>query len=67
MDMEMPIMGGLEATELIRQTEKSIPIYMVTGNVDKSYVDKGKQAGADGHIIKPIDREQLSEVLKKYS
>ena len=67
MDMEMPIMGGLEATQSMREQKIKTPIYMVTGNVDKSYVDKGKEAGADGHIIKPIDREQLTSVLKKHS
>jgi len=67
MDMEMRIMGGLEATQAMRENQIETPIYMVTGNIDKSYVDKGKQAGADGHIIKPIDREQLTTVLKKHS
>ncbi len=66
MDMEMPIMGGLEATEKIRELGIKTPIYMVTGNIDPSYVRQGKEAGADGHIVKPIDKNRLAEIINGY-
>ncbi len=66
MDMEMPKMGGLEATELLREQNYEGPIYMVTGNSDLSYVRQGEAAGANGHIVKPIDKEHLASILKRH-
>lgn len=63
MDMEMPIMGGLEATQRIREAGNQLPIYMVTGNVDKDYVQACLEAGANGHLAKPIDKNELRKIL----
>lgn len=63
MDMEMPIMGGLEATEHIRGLGNHLPIFMVTGNIDKEYVQACTDAGANGHLAKPIDKAELKKIL----
>lgn len=64
MDMEMPIMGGLEATEKLRANAYSGPIYMISGNVDVGYKQQSLAAGADGHLAKPVDKERLNEVVR---
>jgi len=65
MDMEMPVMGGLEATEVLRQDGFSGPIYIVTGNVDMEHKQQAAQSGADGHLAKPIDKERLQSLINK--
>jgi CheY-like chemotaxis protein len=63
MDLEMPVMDGLEATRVIRKMEHEegvgvpMPIVAVTGNARQQYIDDSKEAGMQGgmktsvHII----------------
>ncbi len=70
MDMEMPVMGGLEATMLIRKIpgiSESFPIIALTANVMREDVDRSTQFGITAHLPKPIDRTQLLETLSHYS
>lgn len=64
MDMEMPVMGGIEATEKLREQGFQGPIYMISGNVDLEHKQQSKAAGADGHMAKPVDKERLFEVIR---
>ena len=63
MDMQMPVMDGLTAVKEIRaqQTaaDKRIPILMLTANALPEHIAAGREAGADGHITKPFNPEQL--------
>ena len=67
MDIQMPNMNGYEATKQIRALEKSngthIPIFAMTANAFKEDKTKALEAGMDGHISKPIDRELLIKTL----
>ncbi|MEJ0064118.1 MAG: ATP-binding protein [Caulobacteraceae bacterium] len=59
MDMQMPVMDGLEATRLIRQEEAATgrprtPILMLSANALPEHRLAGERAGADGHVAKPI-------------
>jgi CheY-like chemotaxis protein len=66
----MPEMDGYEATRKIRALDipqvKRIPIIAMTANVFKEDIEKCREAGMDGHIGKPIDTEELFEVLNTY-
>ncbi len=66
MDLQMPIMGGIEATKIIRKKDKEIPIVALTANAMKEDVAKTKQAGMNGHLNKPIEVEKLYDMLLKY-
>jgi len=70
MDVQMPIMDGIEATRQIRAMDmdkaKSIPIVAMTANVFKEDVDKCLEAGMNDHIAKPIDSSFLLEKLYDY-
>jgi CheY-like chemotaxis protein len=70
MDMQMPEMDGLEATEQIRASQapgaKSIPIIALTANVFKEDIAKCLAAGMNGHIGKPIDPEVLIALVRSY-
>ncbi len=59
MDMQMPEMGGMEATHILRQTGNEVPIAALTANVMKEDIEEYLKAGCNTTIAKPIDRDQL--------
>ena len=70
MDLDMPIMGGLEATRIIRQFEreknrKRTPIIAISGT-SKSDSHQILEAGMDGFIHKPIELEDLLNSIKPF-
>ena len=70
MDMQMPVMDGLSATEEIRAIDnphaKQIPILAMTANAFREDIDRCIKAGMNAHIAKPIDMNILFETLNKY-
>lgn len=71
MDIQMPVMDGLQATRAIRALEDpvlaKIPIIAVTANAFDEDIRREKEAGMDGHITKPINMELLLEAIEQYS
>ena len=65
MDIQMPIMGGYEATKKIRETNKDIPIVALTAAAMVEDKQKAFEAGMDEHIGKPIDKNELYETISK--
>ena len=69
MDVRMPVMDGYEATKRIRSigTEycKNVPIIAMTANAFESDIQKGKSAGMNDHISKPINVEVFYNVIQK--
>jgi hypothetical protein len=62
MDMQMPVMDGLEATRGLRASggpNAEIPVLALTANVMDVHREACRQAGMTGHISKPIDARQL--------
>ena len=66
MDMEMPVMGGLEATQKLREGGFIKPIYMVTGNIEVEHKSLCLAAGATGHLPKPLDKKKMRSILELY-
>jgi len=70
MDVQMPEINGYEATKRIRALDitnsKTIPIIAMTANVFREDVEKCLEAGMDSHIGKPINIDEVMEVMKKY-
>ena len=68
MDMQMPVMDGLEATKIIRQkfSNNDLPILAMTANASDADRDKCLEAGMDAHITKPIDPNLLFSGLAKW-
>ena len=70
MDIQMPEMDGYEATRRIRalDIEKagSIPIIAMTANVFKEDIERCLEAGMNAHVGKPIDFDELLDVIKHY-
>ncbi len=68
MDIEMPIMDGLEATAIIRKMREgaNIPIIALTAHSMPEKIEEFREAGMNDHIIKPIDQYKLKEITDKY-
>ncbi len=66
MDMQMPVLDGIEATKKIRYVDKKTPIVSLTANVLKSDYHRCLAAGANDFLSKPIDTRQFTEILQKY-
>lgn len=66
MDLQMPVMDGYEATKIIREIDKDIPIIALSANAMTEEVEKTKAYGMNEHLAKPIDVEKLFTTLSKY-
>ena len=69
MDINMPKMDGVEATEHIRKADKAnniIPIIALTANAMKEDVKSYLKAGMNGHVSKPIDNVLLAKELSRF-
>lgn len=66
MDIQMPVMGGLEATQMLRKAAYTGPIIALTANVMKHDVDTYIANGFDKALAKPIDKDELANALKYY-
>jgi len=70
MDLQMPLMGGLEASRLIRSLPERrrgrLPIIAMTANVFKEDIDACFDAGMDDHLGKPLDIDKVFEKLIKF-
>ena len=69
MDIQMPVMDGYEATKAIRSLEDralaDIPVIAMTANAFSEDVRKAHDAGMNGHIAKPIDVDNMMNVLRE--
>jgi CheY-like chemotaxis protein len=70
MDLQMPHMGGIEATLQIRAMPERkrgrLPIIAMTANVFKEDIEICAEAGMDGHLGKPVDLGKVIAVLHKF-
>jgi two-component system sensor histidine kinase/response regulator len=68
MDMQMPVMDGLEATRRIRQTPalRDLPIIAMTANAMKTDVQACLSAGMNDFVSKPIERGSLVQSLRRW-
>ena len=69
MDMQMPVMDGLTAIRLIRERERvtgvrRTPILALTANAMPEHARASAEAGADGHLSKPIAAASLVEAVR---
>ena len=71
MDLQMPEMGGLEATRLIREREQAagrgahIPIVALTAHAMREDRERALAAGMDEYLSKPVRRQELFDVIER--
>lgn len=70
MDMQMPVLGGCEATKFIRECGKddaeSIEIIAMTANVLREDVQRALDSGMNAHLAKPVNLQDMLRMLKAY-
>ena len=70
MDVQMPVMDGLEAARRIRSGEnplgRIIPILAMTANAFLEDMQKSREAGMDEHLSKPVDIAALEQTVKRF-
>ena len=65
LDINMPVMGGMEALPLIKAVSPNTAVVMVTGCVDKQQVTQAAGLGAIGYIIKPLRPAYVENFIRK--
>ncbi len=65
LDVDMPIMTGLEALPLIRAASPQTKAVMITGNAGRAIVEAAVSGGAKGYFLKPIRPAKVEEFVRK--
>ncbi len=63
MDINMPVMNGLEATRIIKEQHPELPVVAVTANAFETDLHLTLQAGCDGFLIKPVNSAQCLDTI----
>ena len=66
MDINLPILNGYAATKEIKQTLPNLPIIAQTAFAIAGDREKSLEAGCDDYITKPINKDELAEIIWKY-
>jgi DNA-binding response OmpR family regulator len=64
-DIHMPNVNGLDFVKKVRETNREIPIVMITAHTDKEYLLQAVELHMEKYIVKPIDLDELFEALEK--
>lgn len=62
-DINMPLMDGLELAAEIKESEMDTRVIIITGYGEFNYARKAIEVGVENYLLKPIDEEQLAKVL----
>jgi hypothetical protein len=70
MDLNMPVLGGVECTKMIRALanpiKSKLPIIAITGNINNYTMDEFRKIGFNEFIQKPLDFDKLLATVKNY-
>jgi NarL family two-component system response regulator YdfI len=64
LDIRMPGLSGLETLESLRERQHAIRVVILTMYDDPVYVRRAVELGADGYLLKSVDREELKRALR---
>ena len=68
MDIQMPVMNGLEATKVIRKSKgKEITIVGLSANAFQEDVDQAMEIGMDSYITKPLKINEITSIIRSCS
>ena len=65
LDWNMPNMDGITLIRKVRETDKTLPIIMVTTEAERSRVMEALKAGVNNYVIKPFTAETLEEKIQQ--
>ena len=64
-DINMPKMNGMEMIEKIRETDKDIPVLVISAYNESGYFIETIRLGVEGYLLKPIDLDQFLDMIRK--
>jgi signal transduction histidine kinase/CheY-like chemotaxis protein len=64
MDVQMPVLDGIEATRQLRQLNTALPVYGITADTSEATVESALSAGMNGVLPKPFRQDQLLSILE---
>jgi len=64
MDMLMPVMNGVEATQAIRSQYPKVQVVVLTSFYDRDLVRRAMQAGAVGYLVKGVSADELAQAIR---
>lgn len=64
MDIKMPLLDGINASNIIMEEELANSIILLTAYSGKEFVEKAKEAGVMGYLVKPIDDKSLLPAIE---
>ena len=67
MDLQMPVMNGVEATSAIRALGLDVPIVAMTASAIRDELQAAMDAGMNGFLVKPVRRPELERALRTYA
>lgn len=65
MDMQMPVMDGLEAVRTLRENGYAGEILALTAQSDRDRIEATLKAGCDGYVEKPVSQDRLREIVQR--
>lgn len=65
LDMEMPVVHGIEVLRRLRHQYSDLPILMISASYDRLMFDEAMRSGANSCLAKPFNRKQLLEVCAR--
>lgn len=64
-DIDMPIMNGMQATEIIKKKHPDVKVIILTMHNEKGIIQKVIELGADGYLLKNTNQQELSNAIIK--
>ena len=67
LDLQMPVMDGFETMRILREERRSkIPVVALTACVFQEDQDRCREAGMDGYLAKPVERDELRKAIAQW-
>ena len=65
MDIEMPVMNGIQATRKLKEERPELKVIMVTDYDEDPLIRQARSAGADGYLLKNLDKGRMMNALNR--
>ena len=66
LDLQMPIMDGIQVLRELRVQHKHVPVVMMTAEQDRSFREEALSLGARQYILKPVDASLLRQICEQH-
>ncbi len=66
LDINMPVLGGIETLGFIRQYSTDLPVIMCTSEAGKEKIMQSLKAGANTYLLKPVKKDDMLQKIRDY-